>query len=159
MKKNIAFISILGSLLSGVAFADSGPFVGAGYIYSSYKDTESRIKGNDSGYNIYAGYDFNKFIAIDAGYSNFFNTSKENQKFKADAWLASTKVTLPILFLDVYGRAGYGSFSTNFGSKSDFYYGAGIGLNIGPVRAGLEYTMYDVKVLRDTVGLNVEIHF
>lgn len=161
MFKKIALVILSTFLFSGFVKAD--PYVGAGYIYTNYESKYNDIdfKDDNSGYTIYGGYEFAALFAVELGYADFVDSQSplDNTNIYADAWLASGKVTLPLLIFDVYGRAGIGHFSTNFESSNNVYGGVGAGFSLGPVRLALEYTVYDNKLLQDSIGLNAEFHF
>jgi hypothetical protein len=163
MFKKIALTLLLTFSFSGFVKAD--PYIGAGYIYTNYKDNISYddldIKDDSSGYTIYGGYEFAALFAVELGYADFVDTNSpvDNTKIYADAWLASGKISLPLTIFDIYGRVGMGHFSTNIKSSNNVYGGVGAGVSLGPVRLALEYTVYDNKLLQDSIGLNAEFHF
>ncbi|GAM71308.1 hypothetical protein JCM19241_713 [Vibrio ishigakensis] len=141
--------------------AQANPYIGASYLYSEYqvKNEDTDFTDENSGYNLYIGYQLHPMFAIEAGYADFVDTHKDFEHVYSDAWLTSAKVMLPITIFDLYGRVGVGHFQTNLGDTNDIYYGAGTGVKLGPVRVALEYTMYEAKVIEDSFSLSAEFHF
>ncbi|WP_186174873.1 porin [Vibrio jasicida] len=141
--------------------AAANPYIGASYLYSEYqvKNENTDFSDQNSGYNLYIGYQFNDLLSIEGGYADFIDTHKDFEHIYSDAWLASVKLTLPITIFDVYGRVGMGHFQTNLGDSNDIYYGVGAGVTLGPARVALEYTMYEAKVVENSYALSAEFRF
>ncbi|GMM90962.1 porin [Vibrio fortis] len=144
-----------------VTQVSANPYVGASYLYSEYQAESNNTDFSDenSGYNLYLGYQLNDFLAIEAGYADFVDTHKDYEHIHSDAWLASTKLTLPITIFDVYGRVGVGHFQTNLGDTNDIYYGVGAGVTLGPARVALEYTTYEAKIVENSYAVSAEFRF
>ncbi|NOI79907.1 porin family protein [Vibrio tubiashii] len=159
MKLNKFILPIAATLF--VTTASANPYIGASYLYSEYQVTNENTDFSDqnSGYSLYLGYKINELISVEGGYTDFIDTNKDFEHIYSDAWLASTKLTLPITIFDVYGRVGVGHFQTNLGDTNDIYYGVGTGVSLGPVRVALEYTMYEAKVIENSYALSAEFHF
>lgn len=139
----------------------ANPYVGASYLYSEYQAESDNTDFSDenSGYNLYLGYQLTDFLAIEAGYADFVDTHKDYEHIHSDAWLASTKLILPITIFDVYGRVGVGHFQTNLGDTNDIYYGVGAGVTLGPARVALEYTTYEAKIVENSYAVSAEFRF
>ncbi|MEZ8777058.1 porin [Vibrio splendidus] len=144
-----------------VTQASADPYIGASYLYSEYQAESDNTDFSDenSGYSLYLGYQINDLLSVEAGYADFVDTHKDFEHIYSDAWLASTKLTLPITIFDVYGRLGIGHFQSNLGDTDDIYYGVGTGVTLGPVRVALEYTMYETKIVDNSYALSAEFRF
>ena len=157
---NKTFLRTLPLLLLPLASVSSAePYIGAGYLYSSYDDIN--VSGSNNGYTIYGGYNFAKLFSAELAYADFVDTNSpiDNSSIYSNAWLASGKVTLPIAIFDVYGRLGMGRFSNSINTSTDVFGGIGAGVSLGPARVALEYTKYDTAIIKDSVNLLVEFHF
>ncbi len=144
-----------------VTQASANPYIGASYLYSEYQveSGDHDLSDENSGYNLYVGYKFNDLLSIEGGYADFVDTHKDYEHIQSDAWLASTKLTLPITIFDVYGRVGVGHFQTSLGDSNDIYYGVGTGVKLSPVRVAVEYNVYEAKVIENGYAVSAELHF
>lgn len=162
VNKNIILVILLGISFNSY----SSTYLATSYVDSSYSYKWDGRESKDShrnGWGLGLGYKFdsilNTNVAVELGYSDFLSDKIEGEKIHSDAWLASGTLHLPITILDIYGRAGIGSFDSNLGKNTSIYGGIGTGLSLGPFRVALEYTKYDTKVVDDSVSLRGEIHF
>ncbi|GEM80321.1 outer membrane beta-barrel protein [Vibrio superstes] len=144
-----------------VTQVNANPYIGASYLYSDYqvKNEDTDFSDQNSGYNLYLGYQIHDMFAIEGGYADFVDTHKDFEHVYSNAWITSAKVMLPIAIFDVYGRVGIGHFQSNLGDTNDIYYGVGTGVSLGPVRLALEYTAYEAKVVEDSYSISAEFHF
>jgi len=153
--QQILFISVVGMFFFS-SYVSATAYVGGGINKSDYKDFGSNE--HDNGYTLYAGYKVARLFAIEGGYRNFINSSSSSE-LDVNAWLVSGTVGLPITIFDIYARGGYAFFDTNLDSDTEFYYGVGAGVKLGPVRVALEYNQFDAKIVKNTYLLSAEFHF
>jgi hypothetical protein len=149
------FIIILGLFIFS-SYATATAYVGGGINRTDYKDFGS--SKHDNGYTLFAGYKMARIFALEGGYRNFINSSSSSD-LDVDAWLVSGTVSLPITIFDIYARGGYAFFDTNLNNDTEFYYGVGTGVKLGPVRVALEYNQFDTKLVKSTYLLSAEFHF
>ena len=164
------------------ALADStGLFIAGGANYAELdssieddlediEDLEALFDDRAVGYNLGAGYRFNKWLAIDAAYWDLgeFKSDKltNGQKigFDTTIWTVGGIVSVPLWILDIYGRAGVAMWDVDsrFISEdgTDPYYGAGVALNIfGSTDLYLEYVRFDAEEAIDSANLGIRFTF
>lgn len=164
------------------AAADStGLFIAGGANYAELdssieddlediEDLEALFDDRAVGYNLGAGYRFNKWLAIDAAYWDLgeFKSDKltNGQKigFDTTIWTVGGIVSVPLWILDIYGRAGVAMWDVDsrFISEdgTDPYYGAGVALNIfGSTDLYLEYVRFDAEEAIDSANLGIRFTF
>lgn len=109
MKK--IFISILCSL-SMTAFADS---TNSGYInFNSGFADAANLPTGEIGFNLNAGYNFNRGIALEGGY-NIFTGSEYGTTVSTGIFDAAVKGTIPLSnVFSLYGRMGLGYAMSNW---------------------------------------------
>lgn len=170
------------ALTATVAQADAtGFFIAGGANYAQFdSDLEDEIDWDEDieaffddkavGYNLGAGYRFNKWLAVDAAYwdlGEFKSDTLENgQKLKYDTtiWTVGGIVSVPLWILDVYGRAGAAMWDADSRyieeDGTDAYYGAGVALNIlGSLDIYLEYVRFDADNAIDSANLGLRFTF
>ena len=183
MLKPIALALVtLYALTTQAARADATGFFVAGGI--NYAEIDSSIEddidlGDDleaffddraAGYNLGAGYRFNKWLAIDAAYwdiGEFKSDELENgQKIAYDTtmWTVGGIVSVPLWILDVYGRMGAAMWDVDSryieNDGTDPYYGVGAALNLfGSLDLYAEYVRFDGDEAIDSVGLGLRFTF
>jgi len=166
----IVFAAILGAS-SASAIADSGDSaarfgIGAARVQVDMDDYD--VKGSGTGWEIIAGWEFNRYLAIEASYLDAGNVNDKvyfdglgEVKLKADtnAVTASVIGTLPInAMFGVYGRAGIMHWKSKqsasaFGqsvSLGDFdgddgIFGVGVAAEIETALLRLEYRIAKLK--------------
>ena len=175
-------VSAASTLGTGLAHADAtGFFVAGGANYAELDasieddlDLEDRIEAlfDDTavGYNLGAGYRFNKWLAVDAAYWDIgeFKSDKltNGQKigFDTSIWTVGGIVSVPLWILDVYGRAGAAMWDVDSRfieeDGTDLYYGAGAALNVfGSIDLYAEYVRFDADEAIDTINLGMRFTF
>jgi len=181
---------ILALLLSGVAaFSTSvaradatGFFISGGGNYAQFDgDVDDDFDWEDdnitaffddksTGYNLGAGYRFNKWLSLDAGYWDLgeFKSDRlgngEKVGFDASMWTVGGMVSVPLWILDVYGRAGAAMWDVDSRyideDGTDAYFGAGLALNIfGSLDLYAEYLRFDTTDAIDTATLGLRFTF
>ncbi len=170
------------ALTTQAAWADStGFFIAGGANYaeidSSVEDDldlgdglEALFDDRAAGYNLGAGYRFNKWLAVDAAYwdiGEFKSDELESgQKIAYDTsiWTVGGIVSVPLWVLDVYGRMGAAMWDVDSrfieNDGTDLYYGVGAALNIfGSLDLYAEYVRFDADEAIDSVGLGLRFTF
>ena len=115
---------------------------------------------NASAYKLFLGYEFPKFVGLEAGYVDFgsYDVSELEEvgggKIEADGWTAALTGRIPLgKIFTVYGKVGYFMWDAalraaddieDFGDDgSDLFYGAGVRLNFGKFSVLGEYELFD----------------
>ena len=141
--------------------SDTGFYLGAGIGKASvdplkfYPTLGDYVDNDDTGYKAYGGYRFLKFLAVEAGYTNFGNLqfaernvqgSQEIADVSVKGWDAFVVGILPIgNVVDIYGKLGIMAWDTTITSTlrgeihytesstgTDTAYGIGAGFWVGP---------------------------
>lgn len=165
---NIVFYALV--LTSGGAFGASnerGFYLGSGVGESNVSNAAANgiTDDTDTAFRVYGGYQFNRWIAAEAGYVDFGRFTGEvpsiegpiNTRLDADGftlglrpqvslgskWFAQAQAG--VLFWDATARFQGDGFSQRFSDDGeDPYYGLGIGRYLGNNwRASAEWTRYD----------------
>jgi opacity protein-like surface antigen len=185
VKKFIGAVVILVSLLfvPGANAAETGFYIGAGgqYAWQDFNNLGSLDVDNSSGLNLRAGYEFAKYLALEANYDwyNGFDFKWQGDKYgslEVQTFLLDLKLMYPIQRFVPYARVGAGWMWTNFDydhwsghniSSDDFAwdFGAGVDVYLTPqisLGPSLRYVMgtgdlQDVKYL--TLGFGLSFHF
>jgi len=155
---SLAILSLAAALAALPAAAQSslsGFYVGAGFGQSKANDWCAlggfdSCDDKDKAWKLFGGYQFNRNIAVEAGYTNLgkfdaaFTTflGPDTEQAKVTAWEASAIGTLPIAgSLSLLGRLGvyrasvkdndaiFGEFKHD---NTNFTFGAGLGFDITP---------------------------
>jgi hypothetical protein len=151
------------------ANADSGFYiggsVGSGQIDAELGDTgipdvPSSIDEDDTGYKVFAGYNFDLPVlnlGVEAGYVDFGKPTVPlnvgNLEFDPtgfNLWGIAGFEAGPV---DIFGKLGYIAWDVDAralgesfsDSGSDIGYGLGIGFGVGPVQIRGEYEVYDIE--------------
>lgn len=129
----------------------------------------SAVNDNDNTYKLFAGYRLAPFLSLQAAYVNLGNpgdaisSSGTNGRYgvKMDGFAPSAIGTIPIGPLELSGELGYyyynvdvrtnlgnpgSQFVTSSHSRSDFFYGAGLGITVlDHLNVKAEYQRLDLK--------------
>ena len=157
MKKIIFSFALCIMLLTADVFAQ-GIYFGAGigntFFSSEVSDAVNQAKeisDNSTSWKIFAGYHLNKFLGFEGGYRSFGSTKSDvlNSVYesKTDGWDIEAVGQFQILIIDIFGKAGVMFQSTNVTfpglnsdeSSSDFLWGIGAGVHLGPAGVRLEW--------------------
>lgn len=150
--------AILLVILSTVVVSAQGIYLGAGIGNTFFSseiddalDQAKEINENSTAWKIFAGYHLNDFLNIEGGYRSFgsisSNISSELFETKTTGWDIEAMGRLKIAIIDLFAKAGAMFWSTdvtflgqNSGeSGTDFFYGLGAGVHLGPIGARLEW--------------------
>lgn len=177
-----ALLSLLCSLGAVSAHADgTGFFIAGGGNYAQFDatvdedisfedDPEAFFDDKAAGYNLGAGYRFNKWLAADVAYWDLgefkSDTLSTGNKigFDTSLWTVGGIVSVPLWIVDVYGRAGAARWEVDSrfidDDGTDLYYGAGVALNIfGSIDLYAEYVRFDTEEPIDSMGLGLRLTF
>ena len=175
-------LSSITALGASFAQADStGFFIAGGANYAQFdSDLDDEIDWDDNieaffddkavGYNLGAGYRFNKWLAVDAAYwdlGEFKSDELDNGgklKYDTSIWTVGGIVSVPLWILDVYGRAGAAMWDADSRfieeDGTDLYYGAGVALNVfRSLDIYLEYVRFDADNAIDSANLGMRWTF
>lgn len=176
---------LLGSattLLSPVSLADgTGFFIAGGANYAELdgsidedledlEDLKALFDDRAVGYNLGAGYRFNKWLAVDAAYWDLGEfksdrlTGGERIGYDASIWTVGGIISVPLWIIDIYGRAGAAMWDVDSryidDDGTDPYYGAGVALNIlGSLDVYIEYVRFDLEESVDSANLGLRFTF
>jgi OmpA-OmpF porin, OOP family len=166
--------------------SNRGFMIGAGIYYglvddkvdtdSDFDFSDITIDDSSAAYNFMAGYRFNHWLAVDAGYWNLGEYSSDRFPVTGDkvttevsAWTLGGMVSVPLWIIDVYGRAGVAWWETDTKNGSgddstDYYYGLGAALNLGgSIDLYAEWVRFDlgsdVNTNIDRLGIGVRWTF
>ena len=172
MKKIILIASGLLLLLSSSSFA-GGFYLGAGIGNTFFsqevediQDQALKIDENSTAWKIFGGFPVNEFLHIEGGYRNFGNISTNVLDFfevesNLNGWDIEAMGRLKIVMVDVFAKAGVMFWNNEvkvFGetvqeeSGTDFLWGLGAGVHLGPIGVRLEYESLAVKDI-DNLGM------
>lgn len=170
MKRILPVAILLMLCASGVARAEF--YVGASFLStdSEFDTAIENFDSDDSGYKIFGGWTFFKFVGLEASYRDMGNQSQvmgtSAVDFDLTAYDLSAKGILPLGMFAIYAKVGFADISTDGtldldgfiqnidDSSTEVLYGIGVDLNIGGhfgVRA--EYETYDVSDSLDSISL------
>ncbi|MGE5859344.1 MAG: outer membrane beta-barrel protein [Ignavibacteria bacterium] len=156
----VIMVFITTSVLAAGKDSDSpgSIYVGAGigntFFSSEAEDALNQIQEiseNSTAWKIFGGYRAHKFIGIEGGYRSFgdISTNIGNVDYKSETtgWDIEALGLFQIAIVDVFGKAGvmFSSTETSAGGASaddnstDFFWGLGAGVHLGPFGARLEW--------------------
>jgi outer membrane protein OmpA-like peptidoglycan-associated protein len=128
----------------GGSYGQTNVDVDAGdFGYSGEHKHDFKIDGDDTGWKAYLGYNFTRWLGIEAGYVDFGGISDkfrgENFDLDLTGWDGFLVGTLPLGPVDLFAKAGAINFKPdlNYGGISEddneveFAYGVGLAYNIG----------------------------
>lgn len=158
MKQIIFATAIFLSLILTTNTFAQGIYLGAGigntFFSSEISDAVDQareISENSTAWKIFAGYHLTEFLNIEGGYRSFgsieSNISNNMFESKTTGWDVEAVGRLQIIIIDVFGKAGamFWSQDVTFldqdlgDSGTDFFYGLGVGVHLGPIGARLEW--------------------
>ena len=162
MNKTKAISALLGllALAAGPAAAQDRPkperkvvYLGGSVGQSIYSESCELLArpcdDSDFGMRGYAGYEFNRRVAVEAGFAGLGTVESAGQKARSVLMTdVSTLIHFPVLGNGtVFGRLGlYRGRTKVFGEvevNTAWTYGAGVGYNLGPIGVRLEWQRWD----------------
>lgn len=180
-KKAVPGLILAAALISPLAQADTGAYVGASFGSSHLEEDFSglRLDTDANAYRIVGGFQFGNYLGIEAGYQNFGDFSETldiggfstRTKVAADGWTLGGTLGLPLNEqFSLYGRAGVffwdadveiDGFSIDVPDDENPYYGGGAKVDITP-RLSLvgDWTRYELDTVdSDVISVGFEYHF
>ena len=135
-----------------------GMYLGAGIgntFYSSEVDDAvdqiQNIDENSTAFKIFGGFHGSRFIGVEGGYRSFgsVESTVSNQLFssKTSGWDVEALGRYQITIIDIFAKAGAMFWSTETtllgntadDSGTDFFWGLGAGVHLGPIGVRLEW--------------------
>jgi len=163
MNKIILTFVLFIMLLTADVFAQ-GIYLGAGigntFFSSEVSDAVNQAKEiseNSTAWKIFAGYHLTNFLNIEGGYRSFGSTKSDVlngvYESKTDGWDIEALGKFQILIVDIFGKAGVMFQSTDVTflgqssgeTSSDFLWGLGAGVHLGPAGVRLEWERIEVS--------------
>jgi opacity protein-like surface antigen len=160
----------LATLLTLVAFASpalaEGFYVGAGigntffsskFSVGDVSDQVQDIDENSTAWKIFGGFSGHKFLGLEGGYRDFgeieSDFGSETLKSKVKGWDVEALGRIQIAIVDVFAKAGvmFWDSETTFGdetaddSGTNFLWGLGAGVHLGPIGVRLEWETLEQK--------------
>ncbi|MGW8265425.1 MAG: outer membrane beta-barrel protein [Longimicrobiales bacterium] len=154
-----------------------GLYVGGGigntFFSSEFEDALDQIQKidkNATAWKLFGGFSPNKFLGIEGGYRQF-GTVKAGSLYesKTTAWDVEGLGLIRIAIIDIFGKAGamFWSRDTQIGSSTsdtsatDFFWGLGAGIHLGPlgVRGEWESVVIGSPDNLSMVSLSVTLGF
>ncbi|MGI9886380.1 porin family protein [Vibrio chagasii] len=136
------------SLPALAAGTDGGAYIGGGL--SVYQDSDTDGNGNlDSdgmGYNLYGGYQFNRIVGVELGYTDYANYKNSLEKLSPTS--VSISANLGYTFdntIRPFVLAGLSSVDLNASKSAGYDDDSGTGFHFG---LGVEYTPIEHLTLR-----------
>jgi hypothetical protein len=163
MKITILVVAGLILAVAATSSALAGGYIGAGigntFFSSEVSDALDQIKEideNSTSWKIFAGINAASFLGIEGGYRSFgeisSSVSTELFESKTTGWDVEAMGRLKIAIVDLFGKAGVMFWSTDVtllgksydDSGTDFFWGLGAGLRLGPIGARVEWESVEV---------------
>lgn len=131
-----------------------GAGIGSSFYSSDVQDALDQIKTideNATAWKIFGGFSAMSFLGIEGGYRDFGNVSStlSSELFESgtSGWDVEAIGRLQIAIVDLFGKAGLMFWSTDVTllgkayeeSGTDFLWGIGAGVHLGPVGIRLEW--------------------
>ena len=144
-------------LLTGSIFAQ-GLYLGAGIGNTFYSseisdalDQAKEISENSTAWKIFGGLHLSDFLNVEGGYRSFgtidSQVSSSAFESKTSGWDVEGLGRIQVLIVDLFAKAGVMFWSTDVTflgqtkseSGTDFLWGLGAGVHLGPIGARLEW--------------------
>ena len=159
MKQKIYYAAFLIIILFTSSTFAQGLYLGAGigntFFSSEISDAVDQareIDENSTAWKLFAGFNLSDFLNVEGGYRSFgtIESSISSNLFesKTTGWDVEALGRIQLIkIIDIFGKAGAMFWSqdvTFLGqdlgeSGTDFFYGLGIGVHLGPIGARLEW--------------------
>jgi OOP family OmpA-OmpF porin len=160
-------------LLIGMSTAAHAEFyLGAAYMNTSAEvQASEKFSTDEGGWKFLAGYNFLKFLGVEAAYRDMGSLSDSENGVQFDADLKSVDVSargiLPLGIFRPFVKAGYANLDTEFSiddvkdsdTNWELLYGIGLDLNISKISLRAEYERFDVDDDLDTISLGAYFRF
>ncbi|NVN80115.1 MULTISPECIES: porin family protein [unclassified Vibrio] len=147
------------SLPALAAGTDGGAYIGGGLSVYQDSDTDGApsLDSSGMGYNLYGGYQFNRIVGVELGYTDYANYKNSTDKLSPTS--ISVSANLGYTFdntIRPFVLAGLSSVDLNANSGAGYDDDSGTGFHFG---VGVEYTPVEHLTLRlisqaDAVSVN-----
>ena len=174
-----SLIAVLAFVAAFAPPASADIYAGASFVTtdSEFDVAVDNFDTDDSGYKLYAGKTFIRFLAIEAGYRDLgsFRESSATNAVDADieVWDLSARGILPLPGrFAVFARAGYanvsvdgtldlGTVTTDFDEDDwELFYGVGVEIEFGShLGLRVEWEEYDVDASLNSLSAGAYIRF
>jgi OOP family OmpA-OmpF porin len=136
-----------------------GGGIGNTFFSSEVEDALDQIKGiddNATAWKLFGGFTPSRFLGIEGGYRDFgtaeVNVGSINYESSTKGWDIEALGLIRIAIFDAFGKAGamFWSQDTKLGgafdssSGTDFFWGLGAGLHLGPLGVRLEWESVEI---------------
>ncbi|MGI9237073.1 MAG: outer membrane beta-barrel protein [Woeseiaceae bacterium] len=180
-KQAVPGLVLAALLLSSVAQADTGAFIGASFGSAHLDEDFSglNIDSDANAFRIVGGFQFGDYIGIEAGYQDFgdfsevidFNGFSTSTKVAAEGWTLGGTLGLPLNEqFSLYGRAGVffwdadveiDGFSIRVPEDENPYYGGGAKVDISPNLSLVgDWTRFELDDIdSDVISVGFEYRF
>lgn len=165
MVKRVILVTVVAALLCPLTTMAS-MYVGAS-IGNTWQSAEvtvdevtkeiTNIDENSTGYKIFGGFSSESIFGIEGGYRDLGDIEStfegHNWKASTSGWDVELMAHLPISIIDLFAKAGAFFWSADFGDTSntendsgtDFIWGLGAGVTLGPIGIRLEWESMEVS--------------
>ena len=161
--KKLAVFTIIFFLGTMARVQAQGFYIGAGigntFVGTEISDVQNQVKEineNSTGYKFFAGFSLPAIFGVEGGYRNLGTLKVEEYEFETQTtgWDVFGMGRLQLLgIVDVFAKAGMLFWKTEnrlvsqtLGKTgSDFAWGLGAGVHLGPIGARLEYENFQVE--------------
>ena len=136
-----------------------GGGIGNSFFSSEVEDALDQIKGiddNATAWKLFGGFTPSRFLGIEGGYRHFgtaeANVGSIDYESSTKGWDVEALGLIRIAIFDAFGKAGvmFWSQDTKLGgvshesSGTDFFWGLGAGLHLGPLGVRLEWESVEI---------------
>ncbi len=164
-------LSVISAPVFAVQGGDPGPYIGVGANRLSVD--ESDLDDSDTTFSGRIGYMFNSFFGVEGRLIDLGEFEERNAKLDVDGIAAALILSVPVGFVDVYGKLGvihvegelvldtpFGRIEED-GDAAEAFAGIGVEFDTGTLNIFAEYSRIDNDLDIDidvaTVGLKFEL--
>jgi OOP family OmpA-OmpF porin len=159
-----ATAALLGATTSATANETSGWYIGAGAGPVTAKETESGLKGDDTAFKIFGGYEINEYMGLELSYIDAGKPEASVGSLYAQVDISALQAAIrPMLPLtknfSVYAKAGllrwdadvfiadslYNASHSYSDDGNDFFWGGGLQFSAGRFMIRAEYEKADIE--------------
>jgi len=163
MKRVVIFTTLLALSLAASTATAGGMYFGFGvgntFFSSEYTDALDQIKKideNSTAWKAFGGFNSDSFFSVEGGYRDFgkieSGSGDDLVTSKTSGWDIEAIGRLQIAIVDIFGKAGimFWNSEATLGNQSDegdgtdFMWGLGAGVHLGPFGVRLEWESLEV---------------
>jgi hypothetical protein len=150
---------VASNALAGGLYVGGG--IGNTFFSSKVEDALDQIKNideNATAWKLFGGFSGGKFFGVEGGYRSFgtvsSTVSSEVFESKTSGWDIEGLGRIQISIVDIFAKAGLMFWSTDLkvltlsfdDSGTDFFWGLGAGLRLGPIGARVEWESVETEI-------------